>query len=81
MSFGLTDVDDRFSRKPLWPWVYADADPAQRHIDDAVEDVYGISEYVVAVWRGRLAEEPTVVNRSPLEIMWPDRQEDRTRQS
>lgn len=48
VSSGLADVYDRFSREPLRPWVYADAALARRHIDDAVEDVFGISVYVIA---------------------------------
>ncbi len=66
VSSGLADVYDRLSREPLRPWAHADADPARRQIDDAVADVYGLSAAVVAGWRERLAEEPTVANRSPL---------------
>ena len=50
----------------LQPWAQAGTDPVRREIDEAVAEAYGISAGVLANWRERLADEPTIANRSPL---------------
>ena len=50
----------------LQPWARADADPVRREIDEVVAEGYRISASVLADLRERLANEPTIANRSPL---------------
>lgn len=56
----------RLCRERLQPWAQAETDPVRRKIDDDVAEVYGIAVRDLADWRERLANEPTVANRSPL---------------
>ena len=53
----LARVFDRFCDDLLEPWARADLDPVRREIDNAVG--------ILADWRERLANEPTVANRRP----------------
>ena len=62
----LVAIYDSLCRERLQSWAHADTDPVRREIDDAVAEAYGISADVLADWRERLANEPTVANRSPL---------------
>ena len=62
----LASAFDRLRHEPLQSWAGADTDPVRREIDDAVAQAYGISAGVLADWRERLANEPTIANQSPL---------------
>ena len=66
VASALAGVFDRLSHEPLQPWAHADADSVRRRIDDAIAEPYGLSTSDLADWRGRLAREPTIANRSPL---------------
>ena len=57
---------DRLCRERLQSWAHADTDSVRHEIDDGVAEAYGISAGVLADWRERLANEPTIANRSPL---------------
>ena len=62
----LVAVYDRLCHARLQSWAHADTDPVRHEIDDGVAEAYGISAGVLADWRERLANEPTIANRSPL---------------
>ena len=61
----LVAVYDRLCNARLEPWSRADTDPVRREIDDAASEAFGIPRALLADWRKRLAQEPTVSNRSP----------------
>lgn len=62
----LASAFDRLRHERLRSWAGADTDSVRQEIDDAVAEAYGLSTSVFADWRGRLAREPTVANRSPI---------------
>ena len=66
LESAMAGVFDRLGSEPMKSWAGAEADPVRREIDDAVAEAYRISAGVLADWRGRLAREPTVANRTPL---------------
>ena len=62
----LAEVLERFGDEPLLPWQQANGDAARHALDEVAAKAYGISESVLADWRVRLANEPTVANLSPM---------------
>ena len=62
----LAEVLEHFGDEPLLPWQKANTDAARHALDEVAANAYGISGTVLADWRERLANEPTVANLSPM---------------